>query len=186
MTQVTATPSTLTIGIDLGDRKSHVCILDAVGETVEESCIGPGSSGARKTAQKSRKDRQIHCPPRVDLTEFPRRTRCHRVALYWSTDFRGAFRRSEVPKRQADTLFSPSASDGVPRRTVVVQRVLGGAEVVQRLSWASCPEIRPPSCRRHDGRFQAPRMGHASRDLPRPVHLSGRRLGAPQITVSRV
>ena len=37
MTQATITPSTLTIGIDLGDRKSHVCILDAAGEIVEES-----------------------------------------------------------------------------------------------------------------------------------------------------
>ncbi len=37
--------------------------------------------------------------------------------LYWTTDFRGLFRWSEVPQRQADTLSSPSASDGVPRRT---------------------------------------------------------------------
>jgi transposase len=29
----------LTIGIDLGDRKSHVCVLDASGEVVEESRI---------------------------------------------------------------------------------------------------------------------------------------------------
>ena len=27
---------TLTIGIDLGDRKSHVCVLDAAGEVVEQ------------------------------------------------------------------------------------------------------------------------------------------------------
>ena len=39
MTQATTTPSTLTIGIDLGDRKSHVCVLDAAGEVVEESRI---------------------------------------------------------------------------------------------------------------------------------------------------
>ena len=39
MTQATTTPSTLTIGIDLGDRKSHICVLDAAGEIVEESRI---------------------------------------------------------------------------------------------------------------------------------------------------
>ena len=33
------TPSTLTIGIDLGDRKSHVCVLDADGQVLEESQI---------------------------------------------------------------------------------------------------------------------------------------------------
>jgi transposase len=39
MTQATTTPSTLTIGIDLGDRKSHVCVLDAARKIVEESRI---------------------------------------------------------------------------------------------------------------------------------------------------
>ena len=39
MTEATTAPSTLTIGIDLGDRKSHVCVLDADGEVVEESQI---------------------------------------------------------------------------------------------------------------------------------------------------
>ena len=39
MTQATTAGSTLTIGIDLGDRKSHVCVLDAEGEIVEESRI---------------------------------------------------------------------------------------------------------------------------------------------------
>ena len=39
MTQSTMTASTLTIGIDLGDRKSHVCVLDADGEVIEESHI---------------------------------------------------------------------------------------------------------------------------------------------------
>ena len=37
--EVTTTLSTLTMGIDLGDRKSHVCVLDAAGEVVEESRI---------------------------------------------------------------------------------------------------------------------------------------------------
>ena len=39
MTEANTTPSTMTIGIDLGDRKSHVCVLDAAGEVVEESRI---------------------------------------------------------------------------------------------------------------------------------------------------
>ena len=39
MTESTTTPTTLTIGIDLGDRKSHVCVLDADGQVVEESQI---------------------------------------------------------------------------------------------------------------------------------------------------
>ena len=39
MTEASTTPSTMTIGIDLGDRKSHVCVLDAGGEIVEESRI---------------------------------------------------------------------------------------------------------------------------------------------------
>ena len=39
MSQATTTPPTLTIGIDLGDRKSHTCMLDAAGKIVEESRI---------------------------------------------------------------------------------------------------------------------------------------------------
>ena len=39
MTEASTTTTTLTIGIDLGDRKSHVCVLDADGEVVEESRI---------------------------------------------------------------------------------------------------------------------------------------------------
>ena len=39
MTEATTSALTLTIGIDLGDRKSHVCVLDAAGEVVEESRI---------------------------------------------------------------------------------------------------------------------------------------------------
>ncbi len=34
MTEATTTASTMTIGIDLGDRKSHICVLDVAGETV--------------------------------------------------------------------------------------------------------------------------------------------------------
>ena len=39
MTEASTTPETMTIGIDLGDRHSHVCVLDATGEIVEESRI---------------------------------------------------------------------------------------------------------------------------------------------------
>jgi len=39
MSQATTAPSHLTIGIDLGDRNSHVCLLDTAGEIVEESRI---------------------------------------------------------------------------------------------------------------------------------------------------
>ena len=31
MSEASMAPTTLTIGIDLGDRKSHVCVLDAGG-----------------------------------------------------------------------------------------------------------------------------------------------------------
>ena len=37
MTESTTNPTTLTIGIDLGDRKSHVCVLDADAQIIEES-----------------------------------------------------------------------------------------------------------------------------------------------------
>ena len=48
MTDATITPATLTIGIDLGDRKSHVCVLDADGEVVEESRIATTPKAVRR------------------------------------------------------------------------------------------------------------------------------------------
>ncbi len=39
MTKASTTRATLTVGIDLGDRKSHVCVLDLAGEVVKESRI---------------------------------------------------------------------------------------------------------------------------------------------------
>ncbi len=39
MTEAATTSTTLAIGIDLGDRQSYVCVLDADGEVVEESRI---------------------------------------------------------------------------------------------------------------------------------------------------
>jgi transposase len=49
MNEATITPSTLTIGLDLGDRKSHVCVLDGDGAVVEESRIAttPQALGKR-------------------------------------------------------------------------------------------------------------------------------------------
>ena len=34
MIEATVTARTMTIGIDLGDRKSHICVLDAAREVV--------------------------------------------------------------------------------------------------------------------------------------------------------
>ena len=50
-TTATLPKSTSTIGIDLGDRKSHVCVLDAGGQVIEEgadggSVLGVGAGGA--------------------------------------------------------------------------------------------------------------------------------------------
>ena len=50
MTEASTTLSTLTIGIDLGDRKSHICVLDAAGEVVEESQIATTPSCALQAA----------------------------------------------------------------------------------------------------------------------------------------
>ena len=37
--RLTTTHATMTIGIDLGDRKSHICVLDADGQVIGESQI---------------------------------------------------------------------------------------------------------------------------------------------------
>ena len=39
MTKTSMTRSTLTIGIDLGDRQSHLCALDESGEVIEEARV---------------------------------------------------------------------------------------------------------------------------------------------------
>ncbi len=39
MTQTITTRATMTIGIDLGDRTSHLCVLDGSGDAIEESQI---------------------------------------------------------------------------------------------------------------------------------------------------
>ena len=53
MKQATSTHPTLTIGIDLGDRKSHICVLDAAGEIVEESRIATTPKALACTVQRS-------------------------------------------------------------------------------------------------------------------------------------
>ena len=39
MTNAITTGTTLTIGIDLGDRFSHFCVLDGAGEILEEGRV---------------------------------------------------------------------------------------------------------------------------------------------------
>jgi len=60
MNEATITPSTLTIGIDLGDRKSHVCVLDGDGAVVEESRIAT-------TPQALRARFESRAPTRIAL-----------------------------------------------------------------------------------------------------------------------
>ena len=45
MSEATTTLGTMTIGFDLGDRKSHVCVLDTGGEVFEESRIATTPKG---------------------------------------------------------------------------------------------------------------------------------------------
>ncbi len=47
MTQATTTQGTMTIGIDLKGRKSHICVLDADGQVIEESQIATKSKALR-------------------------------------------------------------------------------------------------------------------------------------------
>ncbi len=47
MTRATTTPGTMTIGIDLKGRKSHICVLDADGQVIEESQTATKSKALR-------------------------------------------------------------------------------------------------------------------------------------------
>lgn len=51
-TTATLPKSTLTIGIDLGDRKSHVCVLDAGGQVIEEGTVATTAAGLRKRFER--------------------------------------------------------------------------------------------------------------------------------------
>jgi len=48
MTDVTTTQNRMTIGIDLGDRFSQLCVLDEAGETIEESRLTMTESAVRQ------------------------------------------------------------------------------------------------------------------------------------------
>ena len=51
-TTATLPKSTSTIGIDLGDRKSHVCVLDAGGQVIEEGTVPTTAAGLRKRFER--------------------------------------------------------------------------------------------------------------------------------------
>ena len=61
------------------------------------------------------------------------------AALYGSTDFRVAFQRSEVPKRQADRQSSPTHPDGLPEADSSGGRVLGQHAVSRSLDRTRSP-----------------------------------------------
>ena len=48
MTDRTTPDSTLTIGIDLGDRTSHLCVLDSTGEVLERGTVATSKQALRK------------------------------------------------------------------------------------------------------------------------------------------
>ncbi len=43
MTQTSTTQGTMTIGVNLKGRKSHICVLDADGQVIEENQIATKS-----------------------------------------------------------------------------------------------------------------------------------------------
>ncbi|MEZ6014411.1 MAG: transposase [Planctomycetota bacterium] len=51
-TTATLTKSTSTIGIDLGDRKSHICVLDEAGQILEEGTVATTAAGQRKRFER--------------------------------------------------------------------------------------------------------------------------------------
>jgi predicted NBD/HSP70 family sugar kinase len=75
MTQRSDHPFPVTIGIDVGDRFSQLCVLDEAGETIEEARLaGPLPRmrvGARRTrpARRRRDRRQGPQPPSVGEVE---------------------------------------------------------------------------------------------------------------------
>ncbi len=60
MTHATTTQGTMTIGIDLTGRKSHICVLDADGQVIEESQIATKSKALRARFEG-------HAPARIAL-----------------------------------------------------------------------------------------------------------------------
>jgi transposase len=51
-TTATLTKSTSTVGIDLGDRKSHICVLDEAGQIIEEGTVATTAAGFRKRFER--------------------------------------------------------------------------------------------------------------------------------------
>ena len=47
MQEVTTITTTLTIGIDLGDRYSHYCVLDAAGSVIDEGRLATNPAALR-------------------------------------------------------------------------------------------------------------------------------------------
>ena len=43
------TARSLTVGVDLGDRMSQICVLDSMGEVVEETRVATTESGLRRS-----------------------------------------------------------------------------------------------------------------------------------------
>ena len=57
MTEATTTTATLTkypttIGIDLGARKSHICVLDEAGQNIEQGTVATTAAGLRKRFER--------------------------------------------------------------------------------------------------------------------------------------
>ncbi len=51
-TTATLSKSTSTIGIDLGDRKSHICVLDEAGQIIEKGTVATTPAGLRKRFER--------------------------------------------------------------------------------------------------------------------------------------
>jgi transposase len=52
MTEASTTAANLTIGIDLGDRTSHVCVLDAAGDVIESGTIATKPAAIRRRFER--------------------------------------------------------------------------------------------------------------------------------------
>ena len=50
--QKISTPSSRTVGIDLGDRTSHYCILDEQGDVISEGTVRTTEAGFREQFQR--------------------------------------------------------------------------------------------------------------------------------------
>lgn len=60
MAQATTKTAGLTIGLDLGDRYSHFCVLDGAGEVIEEGRVTTSEAGLRHRFEQA-------CPTRIAI-----------------------------------------------------------------------------------------------------------------------